>query len=396
MGVGPDILGDVIHAILVSCAASRPRALQPTQQFRPGANLPRKFTRTPGDMMRPPASTDVSIQIRTLAIAALGGIVFALLGVPGGYLSGAILACAAAALGGLDERISQRLRNVALLMLGLVVGSTVTAETLNALPRWPVSLMALAVAMAALIIVVPRYLARMHGLDTPTARLCAIPGAVSLVLALADELNVDERRVAVLQSLRLAILMMAVPLAVSLGVDLGDGARAVTPLLGAPQLLALLAVAGTGFLLARRLSVPAPALTGAMLISGALFASGAVAGRLPEPLVATAFIVLGASVGARFAGLDRAYLAGCLGMSAGGITLAVVITALIAWPAAAYLDLPFMQMWLAMAPGGFDTMVALALALGVDPAFVAGHQLIRLLGLFLIVPFLFRGAKRAP
>lgn len=320
---------------------------------------------------------------------------FAWLGVPGGYLSGAILACAAAAVAGMNERITQRLRNVALLMLGVVVGSTVTAETLSALPRWPLSLLALGVAMAALIIILPRYFTRVYKIDTPTARLCAIPGAVSLVLALADELNVDERRVAVLQSLRLAILMLAVPLVVSMGVELGDSAQTPQPPISAPQLIALAAVAVAGFFIAQRFGVPAPALTGAMLISGALFASGTVAGRLPEPLIAAAFIVLGASVGARFAGIDRAYLAGCLGMSAGGITIAVLITALIAWPAAAYLDLPFMQMWLAIAPGGFDTMIALALALGVDPAFVAGHQLLRLLGLFVIVPFLFRRARRA-
>ncbi len=345
--------------------------------------------------MEPAQHQTIAIQLRTLVIAAAGGVAFALIGVPGGYLSGAILACAVAALAGLEESISTLLRNVALLMLGIVVGSTVTAETLAALPRWPVSLLALAVAMAGLMIVLPRYFTRMHGIDTPTARLCAIPGAVSLVLALADELKVDERRVAVLQSLRLAILMMAVPLVVSMGVDLGNGAETAPPLVSAPKLLVLLGVAGAGFLLARRLGLPAPALTGAMLISGAIFASGAVTGGLPEPLVAAAFVVLGASVGARFAGVDRAYLGSCLGASAGGITIAVVITGLIAWPAAAYLDLPFMQMWLAMAPGGFDVMIALAIALGVDPAFVAGHQLIRLLGLFVIVPLLFRGEQRA-
>ena len=338
----------------------------------------------------------IAIQTRTLVIGAMGGVFFASIGVPGGYLSGAILGCALAALAGLDARISLALRNAALLLLGVVVGSTVSADTLNALPKWPVSLLALALAMAALIVILPRYFTRMHGIDTPTARLCAIPGAVSLVLALADELNVDERRVAVLQSLRLAILMMAVPLVVSFGLETGDVSRAVKPLLDGWSVFALLAVAAGGFVIARRIGLPAPALTGAMLLSAAAFASGTVSGRLPEPLVAAAFIVLGASVGARFAGVDRRFLAECLGASAGGITIAVIVTGLIAWPAASYLGLPFMQLWLAMAPGGFDTMIALALALGVDPAFVAGHQLLRLLGLFLIVPFLFRGAQRSP
>lgn len=347
-------------------------------------------------MKRMSPRSDITVQLVTLVVAAAGGVGFTLLGVPGGYLSGAILACAVTALAGVNEYVSHRLRQLALLMIGVVVGTTVTAETINALPRWPVSLLALTLAMTALVVVLPRYFTRVHGIDTPTARLSAIPGALSVVLALADELHVDERRVAVLQSLRLAILMMAVPLVVSLGVDLGAGTQIAKPLIGAPQLLGLLAISAAGFLVAKRFRVPAPALTGPMVITGAIFASGTLSGRLPEPLMAAAFIVLGASVGARFAGIDRAYLTGCLGMSAGGLTLAVIITGLIAWPAAAYLDLPFMQMWLAMAPGGFDTMIALALALGVDPAFVAGHQLIRLLGLFLIVPFLFRGARRAP
>jgi len=337
-----------------------------------------------------------AVQVGTLAVAAAGGVLFTLIGIPGGYLSGAILACALTALAGADQRISAPLRSVAMLMLGLVVGSSITAETLNGLPQWPVSLAALAVAMAALVTILPRYFTRMHEIDTPTARLCAIPGALSLVMALADELAVDERRVAVLQSLRLAILMMMVPLIVAMGMETGNGATGSKPLMSPAEFAAMLAICAGAFLVAKRLGVPAPALTGTMLVSGAIFASGTVSGRLPEPLVAAAFVVLGASIGARFAGIDRAFMASCLGASAGGITIAVLLTGLIAWPVARFLDMPFMQLWLAMAPGGFDTMIALSLALGVDPAFVAGHQLVRLLGLFVVVPFLFRGAQRGP
>jgi len=345
--------------------------------------------------MTPLARRDIAVQAATLAVAAAGGGLFALIGIPGGYLSGAILACALAALSGHDQQISQPLRNFALLLLGIVVGSSITAETLNALPKWPVSMAALAVAMAGLIVLLPRYFTRFHAIDPATARLCAIPGAVSIVMALADELEVDERRVAVLQALRLAVLMLFAPLVVALGMETGSPPVA-KPLLPVAELIAVLAAATAGFALARRLRIPAPALTGAMLVSGTAFASGAVEGRLHEPLVAAAFIILGASIGARFSGIDRAYLARCLSASAGGISIAVVLTGLVAWPAAAYLEVPFIQIWLALAPGGFDTMIALALALGVDPAFVAGHQLLRLIGLFLVVPFLFRGARRGP
>lgn len=338
---------------------------------------------------------NASVQLTTLAISAAGGTSFALVGVPGGYLSGAILAGAAAALSGAELRVSQSVRNVALTVLGMVVATTITQETLRSLPQWPVSILALATAMAGLIVVLPRYFTRVHDIDTPTARLCAIPGALSLVLALADDLAVDERRVAVLQSLRLALLMVLVPLAVGLGMSTGDAVQAPTPLLAWSHLLIVVVFSLAGIMAARKLGMPAPYLTGPMLLSGTLFATGTYDGRLPEPLVAAAFIVLGASVGARFAGIDRAYLMSCVGAGAGGIGISVALTGMIAWPAAVYLGIPFIQVWLALAPGGLDTMIALALAMGVDPAFVAGHQFLRLIGLFMIVPFLFRGARRA-
>lgn len=333
--------------------------------------------------------------LRAVAVGLLGGATFDLLGVPGAYLSGAILTCALMALaGGRDLEISPSLRNVALVVLGVIVGTTVTAETLASLPQWPVSLMALAVAMAGLVVVLPRYFTRVHAIDPSTAKLCAIPGALSVVMALADELDVDERRVAVLQSLRLAILMMMVPLIVSAGV--GDiEPRPSAPPLALHLLVLLFAASALGALAARQVAMPAPFLTGPMIVSGVLFGSGSLEGSLPGPLIAAAFLVLGASIGVRFAGIDRAYLASCVSASAGGVGLAVILTGVIAWPVATWLGIPFIQMWLAIAPGGLDTMIALALALGVDPAFVAGHQFVRLIGLFMIVPMLFRGAARS-
>ncbi len=212
-------------------------------------------------------------------------------------------------------------------------------------------------------------------------------------MALADELDVDERRVAVLHALRLAILMMMVPLMVSAGLG-GVDPRPPAPSLSWHLLVTLFAASGLGALAARHLAMPAPFLTGPLIVSGVLFGSGTLEGSLPGPLVAAAFVVMGASVGVRFAGIDRAYLASCVSASAGGVGIAIALTAAVAWPVAAWLGIPFIQMWLAIAPGGLDTMIALALALGVDPAFVAGHQFARLMSLFVIVPFLFRGAAR--
>jgi membrane AbrB-like protein len=337
----------------------------------------------------------ISCALLTLACASGGGLAFDMLGMPAPYLGGAILPCALLALSGITQNVPRLLRDLALVVMGTVVGSSVDADLLATLPQWPVSVIALAIGMAAVVGVLPRYFTRVHRIDRPTARLCAIPGAVSLVMALADDMAVDTRRVAVLQSLRLVILLFLVPVFVGIGMDTGAFARDQSPVLSLHEIVVVLVAAALGGVVAARLRFPAPYLTGSILTTGLLFVSGVVSGQLPGPLIAAAFIVIGASIGARFSGIDRAYLASSLSAGLAGVVLAVGLTAAVALPAAMLAGAPFIQIWLAIAPGGFDTMIALSLALGVDPAFVAGHQLLRLAGLFFIVPFLFRDAAKS-
>ncbi|MHC8510272.1 MAG: AbrB family transcriptional regulator [Rhodospirillales bacterium] len=145
---------------------------------------------------------------------------------------------------------------------------------------------------------------------------------------------------------------------------------------------------------AKRINFPAPFFTGPLLASAVLFGSGVVTGALPAVFVTASYITIGAVAGARFTGVDRRYLTSCLPAGLGGVAVAVGITCAAAWPAAVWLDLPFMQVWLAFAPGGFEAMTALALALDADPVFVAGHQFVRLMALFMLAPWLFRNAGK--
>lgn len=334
------------------------------------------------------------VTAQTLAVGALGGLAFDLAGVPAAYLSGAILSTALVALAGLRQDIPKWLRTAGYVAVGIVIGSNIDGETLALLPRWPGSIAALAVAMTLVLVVVPWYFQRVHGLDRSTARLSSVPGAMSQVLALADDLDVDAQRVVILHSLRLVILMILVPVSVGLGLDTGDGGGAARAPMG-PGGMALLAMASAlSVPLMRWIRIPSPAFTGPMAASGLLVVTGVVEGVLPEPVIIVAFIVMGATVGAHFTGVNLRYVLSCLGIGAGGVLIAVALTAGVAWPAAEMLELPFLQIWLALAPGGFDTMAALALSLGIDPAFVAGHQLVRLLGLYAAIPFLFRDASR--
>ena len=65
-----------------------------------------------------------------------------------------------------------------------------------------------------------------------------------------------------------------------------------------------------------------------------------------------------------------------------GISLAA------AYSVSSWISLPFGQLLLAYAPGGLEAMIMMAFILDLDPAFVAAHQLVRYIGMILILPFL--------
>jgi len=342
----------------------------------------------------PPALRTALRITLTLAIGGAGGGLLALMGLPAAFLAGSMLATAAAAIARVDLSLPGGLRSLGFIVLGAVLGSEIDRATLSALPGWPVSLAALAVSVVVMMILVPLYYRRVHGLDSVTARLAAIPGALSFVLALSVDLEADTRRVAVIHSLRLAILMVLIPVSVDLSAASPPPAPAEEALIAPDMLILVLMLAGLGAPLGRLLGLPAPGFIGPMVISGGVFSSGLITGAVPEWVMAAAFVLVGTTTGLRFAGTDARFLLDSLRAGLGGSLIGIALTAVIAWPVAVGIGLPFVQVWLAMAPGGFETMTALAFAVGLDPAFVAGHQLLRFLGLMLVVPWLFRGARR--
>lgn len=326
----------------------------------------------------------------TLLLAIVGGTLAEWAGLPAGLMAGAMAAVALGAVAGWNVRIDDRLRTVSFVALGSVLGSAATPETLASLPRWPYSLAALALAVAAMMWLIPRFLVRAHCLDVLTARCAAVPGALSYVLAISLEAGADTPRVAILQTLRLALLVILVPLVMVLTVDTAAFIQSDLPPVGGWALAGLMAACAVAAWVGTRLGLPAPAFVASMGMSVVLHAAGLVEGRPPDWIAVPALVTAGAVIGARFAGTTRTFLFASLGMGTQAVAIALGLSLVFAWPVAHWLELPFIQVWLAFTPGGLDTTTVLAFALGVDPAFVAGHQLMRFLGLSVVVPFLLK------
>ena len=76
-------------------------------------------------------------------------------------------------------------------------------------------------------------------------------------------------------------------------------------------------------------------------------------------------------------------LKACLGAFLVGFGISLVAAFLVS----NWIELPFGQLLLAYAPGGLEAMIMMAFIMDLDPAFVAAHQLVRYIGMILILPF---------
>ncbi len=328
----------------------------------------------------------------TLAIGAVGGTVLGLLGLPAGWLTGSMVAVAIAAVSGVEVEIPVSLRNVAFVILGSFLGSSVSPSLLSELPRWPISLAVLIVDLILLQWVAQLFLMRVGRWDRQTAFFAAIPGLTTYVIALALPTRADTSRIAVSQTVRVFLLVALLPKAVSLAGGIQPNiATASSSLAG----IAVTLAGGTlGGIVFSFVGVPAAPLLGALLVSGLLHGFGLVHGSVAMPLLIGAYFVLGSLIGSRFAGTTMRMLSTTAAASLGAFLVSMTVAVGGAMIAAWLTDQSPSQMVLAFSPGGIDVMTIMAFALNLDPAFVAAHQLARFLVITIYAPLMMRRTDR--
>ena len=344
----------------------------------------------------PAPAVDLPGLAATLAVSALGGFAATLLGMPAGWLSGGLAAVVVASLAGLKTSVPPLVSTPAFFVLGLYAGSGVSPETLNQMRTWPGSFLILGISVAALVAVSYRLLRRGFGWDRQSALLASLPGALSFVIAAAERLDADMKKVAVAQSIRLLMLVELVPIAAYFVGHSSDDAppRLALPVIGLGD-LALLVIAGLAAAFAfDRLRLPGAWLLGGLAASAGLLLSGVVEGQLPNFLVIPCTIVLAAIAGSRFRPGDLAALGrlGVPSLAAFGAAATISVAASVGVTLVFGID--FLQALLAFSPGAQEAVVILAFAMGFDPAYVAAHHVVRFLALVAIVPVLTRWLTR--
>ena len=318
----------------------------------------------------------------TLAFALAGGLTFIFLGLPAGLVSGSVLAVASAALLGRPMRLPLPLARVCYVIVGALLGTVVTPETLRGVATWPASIALLRLASLAMIAATMTYLRVLHRWDPLSALMGASPGSMAQVIALSSELGGDLRAVAIVQTVRVLLLVVGLPNALALfglvvpAVPVPRGPAGFSVL---GEMILLLAVAVAFAVVFMRLRFPGGLLFGALAGSAILHGSGLVHAALPWWIGSASVVTLGALVGSRFANTSARMLLAHLGAAFGSFAVSMAVATVFILIVTRLLSFPIANVVIAFAPGAQDTMMVLALALHLDPVYVGAHHLVRFL-----------------
>jgi len=330
--------------------------------------------------------------LETLAIGGAGGLLFLWANLPGGLISGAMIAVGAAALAGRPLSVPAHVTQAVLVLLGISLGSVVSRQLIQHIGAYPLTIGLLALATFCSTFGSSLYLQRVHGWDRTSAFLAGCPGALSQITILAVERGADLPAIAVVQTMRVIILTAALPMVLVLtGVApsstsaLAFGAVA-SPVASPVALAELLAASLALALLLRAARFPASWMFGAMIASSVLHGAGWVEGGLPPWVRGVALVGVGSLIGARFARMKAKVLLGHINAALGSFAIAIVISGIFVAVIALTTQVRFSDVIVAFAPGAMDAMLALALTLHIDPIFVGAHHISRFVFVTIAIP----------
>jgi len=231
-----------------------------------------------------------------------------------------------------------------------------------------------------------------------TGAFSMIAGGASGITVMARELGADERMVAVLQYLRVLLIVLTLPVvAVAVFSAESDGGPVSEPGGGAPWWADLLFVAGcavVGTALAALLRLPVASLLGPMLLAAGLDLGGLSGGaEVPAPVLEVAFLLIGLQVGLAFTRESLRTVGRALPVALLVIVVLIVTCAGLGVALAATTGVSPIDGYLATTPGGMSAVLATATTAGADTTFVMAVQVLRLFVMLLSAPLIARSLR---
>lgn len=283
-------------------------------------------------------------------------------------------------------------------VVGTIVGSSIDWATLGGLGHRWVIVVGIS-AFALLVSVAVGSLLTRKGASPATAAFSSIAGGAIGLTAMADDLGADSRVIAVLQYLRLLIVLLTMPVVVTLIFGASDQDGGPTVAAGDWHVdlpfVAIAVVGGIGF--GKLVRLPSPALLGPLLVAAPLMLIPYFAEAQVPPLVAGAgYLAIGVQVGLKFTVASLMSIGRMVPIAMLTIVVTLVGCAGLGWVLAATTDASPLDAYLATTPGGIYAVLGTAASTGSDVTFVAAAQIARMLIVLALAPFIAAYFRRRP
>jgi uncharacterized protein len=308
--------------------------------------------------------------------------------VPLAWFLGPMLITSIASLMGYQTKMPRLVLSSVLILLGLYIGNYIDKNLFSQIQQWAWTSMIMLAYIVISVFIVSKYLQKFSNYDKKTSIFSAAPGALGPLMILAEDEKSDLSQVATSHLIRLIIIITIFPFIVNSLHDVGDINKVVAEVKNQNiyHFLILIITSIIIILIFDRLKVPAALLAGTLVVSGFLQITEIASYKLSPNIINYCLLILGSSVGCRFADKSFSEIARNALHSFVATFMLVVLGLLAAYAASLIIEKNFFTLLLSYCPGGIYEVAVIAIFFDLDPEFVAFHHIIRLLMILFIVP----------
>ena len=332
--------------------------------------------------------------VELLSLAGVAGLTFDWLHVPVSWMLGPLfLGILYAVLQG-PQSLPPTFITWGKAIVGVATAARFSPETLSLAHTFALPLLLCLLITGSLSMINGFLLWRWARIDRATSFLGSIPGAAAGIVAMSEEMGADAIAVAVLQYLRVVLVVLVVPTTVHIlfPVETLPPVAALTPAVQTPSLPMSLNLAvlwgccwfGMGG--GRRLNLPASSFLGTFLVGLIALWALPQSFYVPQPLFSAALLLVGLSIGLKFDWATTRKLLKAVLIEV-GLVLGLILSCLgIGYLFHLITQVDTITAVLGTTPGGLEAMIATVVQLGGDMGLVVTMQMTRMLTILLVGP----------
>ena len=312
--------------------------------------------------------------------------------IPLAWMLGPMIITSIGALIGLKVKMPKLALSSILIILGIHIGNYIDQNLFNQMINWIWTSMIMLIYIIVSILIVSKYLQKYADYGQKASIFSAAPGALGPLMILAENEKTDLSQVATSHLIRLIIIITIIPIIIV------NNAITETFIVDDFNYMAqnhfnliMLIFASIIFILIfDKIKAPAALLSGTLFASGLLQMTDVATYKLPDTSINFCLLILGASVGCKFAKKTFKEIANNSLHSLVATTILVLLGFIAAYVATFFVDTNILTLILSFSPGGIYEVAVIAIAFDLEPDFVAFHHIIRLLFILFMVPIILK------